>query len=207
MHRHAKQIRLTGAAVVIVLLVGGVSAGDAWGTQWLKNGASLTVSEFALTVGSFVYHHAGGLAGTFLVRCNDELTGSVGPGSADRVEKAYNLQGFEVTKAKPLNCEVELGNAICKTGALVLTSPTSLPWATKLLLEGSFTYDSFEGFGYEAGCGGFTLSCSGKERARFVGNQSGAAAFEFLGELTNNCSDGGTSTTSGRIETLGFAVS
>lgn len=183
--------------------------------KWLKAGVELTKEEPATTDGEWFFHHkVPGLfgGGEFTLACSGTLKGDVSLGGADKVTVFLGLHG---EKENEVLCKVSAStNSLCKVGATVLVKALHLPWVTKLeetsIGEEEHIVDALSAEastpGWEATCSSIKTSCSTNDRARFVQNLANGAMFELTGELSASCSDGGTATTTGHSEVLGFAA-
>jgi hypothetical protein len=79
-------------------------------------------------------------SGPITLRCEGIADGSNGPGNEDEITKLLTVGETEITEAKPVECKIEAGGAICTSPATV--SPDNLPWrvvleTTTALLKGS----------------------------------------------------------------------
>jgi hypothetical protein len=202
-------------ALFAVFAFSAVAASNALAAhQWLKGGAPITKvgGEPSTTEGKILLHHIGGLAGELTIECNGKFDGTVGPGVADEITKALTLAGVEVTKTKPLSCTVVASkSSVCTTGTLVNVVPVDLPWKTELVLEGTSVFDNItengKGLpGYETICHEIPITCTGKDRSKFIKNETTGALLEFLGELKAKCTDGGEGTILGSGIAIGFTV-
>jgi hypothetical protein len=87
-----------------------------------------------------------------------------------------------------------------------------LVWKTELQLTGTGPiFDDLTGPnndpGFNAKCSGITILCATTlDRWVFLSNLASGAMVDPLGELSGACSDGGTFTTLGNFEILGFTI-
>lgn len=195
-----------------------VGSASALKGEWLFKGEPITTALSGLLDGLIIFHHTGGLTGSSLVHCTGQLHKTYGPGSKDLVSDVLGLNGelADATHEGPIHCEFESGT--CGTGELALVFIHHLPWATKLLSEGSLIWDTVDkeegttgepGFAIECDHLKITLLCSGLVRLHFDENLSNGALFLLLGteSLEVSCNDGGKGFLLGMFEVLGFTVS
>jgi hypothetical protein len=182
--------------------------------KWLSVGKEVKEAIESATDAELLIHHKlpsilGG--GEIIVKCFDTFDGTENEGGLAKITKFLGPKSEE----SKIDCEISSStNAICKAGELALVSALHLPWHTLLEMVGSeetvvdhFLSETGKVPGYAAECKSITIQCEGLDRAEFTENLSSGAMFEFLGELTATCSDGGTGKLTGHIEVLGFALS
>jgi hypothetical protein len=199
--------------LMAVLAVSAVAASSASAQHvWLSEGKEVLKETKGLWDGLLLLHHkfpaiVGG--GEMTIHCTLQWHLIFDPLGLAKILLLLGLKGEE-TK---VDCEVSSStNAICKAGELVLVNALHLPWHLLLelpsgMLRWVLLKESGKIPGVEAECKSIKISCEGEERAKFVENTSSGSIFEFIGELSSTCSDGGTATLLGKGEVLGFQAS
>lgn len=224
------RLKMFGLTIFALLALGMTAAVAALAAhKWLNLAGQplTTLTEPALTDGAWLWHHKppailGG--GSILISCDGQFHGTVGPNDGSTGLETQKDNGLDLIsdiltltgQLNAISCEVlESTNAICPRGEKVTVAPIDLPWSSELLLFENVVYDHLKQDvtepkgqpAFETTCKSIKTSCSGLDRSKWLGNDTDGALFEFRGELTNNCSDGGTSTLLGGFLVLDFFVS
>ncbi|MGN6373597.1 MAG: hypothetical protein ACTHM1_11525 [Solirubrobacteraceae bacterium] len=193
-----RKIQILGAFIA-VLAFSALAVASAGATQWLFKNEAIKTAHASNSTGTIDLIKAGGSLGAGDVKCKGEFVGTVGPGAADEITEVVNG-----TEKNLVQCERVSG--FCFSPVM---HALKLPWKTELVLVEGVTWDKIIGGEYEFSCVIGNVACKGEEKTKFLKNTASGAEFGFEGEASGvgTCSDGGTSTISGKGTSLGVTVS
>jgi hypothetical protein len=193
-----RKIQVLVVFVVVLAFGAAVASSASAATEWLVNGAH-PVSEVSAPAHGLLQWKTDGVE----LHCTGLLVGTVGPGALGLVTLVENLIG---TEKDLVSCEVTSDplNLCGGKGALATLHAVNLPWHTLLELSGTTTIDHIlpATAGFEWVCSnGFKNKCENLELAKFLGNDSDGALFEYNKLETTKCTLG-----SGTIEKSTYLV-